>query len=79
LIISQVHTLKYTDRNKNKKNGEETIQEIHTQGTEPPVLTEYRPFRMFWRRETSFTSARFKLWIFKPRDYSLYLSLKTLS
>jgi len=44
-----------------KKNGEETIQEIHTQGRQPPGLTEYKPFRMFWRRETSFTSARFKL------------------
>jgi hypothetical protein len=61
MIISQVHTLKQTDRNINKKNGEETIQEIHIQGRQPPVLTEYKPFRMFWRRETSFTSARFKL------------------
>jgi hypothetical protein len=46
LIISHVHTLKYTDRNTNKKNGEETIQEIHTQRRQSPVLTEYKPFRI---------------------------------
>jgi hypothetical protein len=71
--------IKITDRNKNKKDEEETIQEIHTQGRQPSVLIEYKQFRMFWKRVNSFTSARFKLWIVQPAAYSLDLSSKTLS